>query len=159
MGSESIIIAYSVLGFLSLYLFKTLLQTEATKSSARLNSVENGVSIDKKVDPLTFGLELLCIGLFLFSIIGLGKGVLETYDYCSILPTNSTLSGSLTQYDYERVCFTNTNSEAVTFYELGYVIMYIFIVFFVIGAVWNIVLFLKTNVVPSINRLFFKRRK
>lgn len=157
MGSESIIIAYSVLGFLSLYLFKTLLQTEATKTANR--NLDNEKSIENKVDPLTFGLELLCIGLFLFSIIGLGKGVIETYDYCSILPTNSTLSGSLTQYDYERVCFTNNNSEAVTFYELGYVIMYIFIIFFIIGAVWNLILFLKTNVMPSVNRLFFKRRK
>lgn len=157
MGSESVIIAYSVLGFLSLYLFKTLLQTEATKTANR--NLDTDRSIENKVDPLTFGLELLCIGLFLFSIIGLGKGVIETYDYCSILPTNSTLAGSLTQYDYERVCFTNTNTEAVTFYELGYVIMYIFIIFFIIGAVWNIILFLKTNVVPSINRLFFKRRK
>lgn len=153
MGSEWIIVSYGIVGFLSLYLFKTLLQTEAARKGSG-----DSQSIDKKVDPITLGLELLCIGLFLFSLIGMSKGVLESYDYCSIIQQNSTTLGNFTSYEYNRVCFTNNNSEANLLYEMSYMVMYIVSALFFIGFIWNIFLFIRTDVWPRISRGFKKNR-
>ena len=87
MGSEVIIIGYSVLAFLSIYAFKAISGDERNIVVNASNPIEGSKSLEKIFDPITFAFKLIFLATFFISILGIGKGVYESYDYC-YLTTN-----------------------------------------------------------------------
>jgi hypothetical protein len=157
MGSEMVVWGYGILGFLCLIAFLALFRKGQEQRNQE--DVNKHVSLEKKIDPFTFLLQLLFLAGFVFSMIGMAKGVVESYDYCEILAENMTEVGNLTTVDYSRVCFTNAYEEDENLFELSYFILYLLSGLFIIGAVWQLFLFIKDQVWYQIKNKFFGRRK
>lgn len=173
MGSEWIIVGYLGFAFLSLYFFK-ILQGNRTNNAGGVNSQQ---SLEQKTDPFTFALQLLCIGMYLFSIIGMAKGVIESYDNCEVV-INSTfthfnyvnettggnpiesseniLHNQTTTNYYDRVCFDNAYNEDMNLYNLSYWNLSITVGIVIVAMVWLLLLFLKTNFFDRIKGGFRK---
>jgi hypothetical protein len=143
MGSEWIIIGYGILGFGSLLMFK-LLQKDRSESPGSLKSLED------RFDPFVFAIQLLCISIYVFSMMGMSKGVVESYNYCQILQTNSTVSGSLATYNYDYVCFDNEYNEDENIFKLSYWNMIILLGIVFAAMIWFLMLFIKKNVLDRL---------
>lgn len=144
MGSEWLIVGYAVLGFMALYFYNSLKNNESVQDN-----------IKREVDPITFGLQLFCVAVFVLSIIGMGKGIIESYDYCSIQISNSTTAASnVTFFEYSYICFDNPNNQDEMFYKFGFTILYVIAGLFMMGFLYQIFVYVKTVVLPGIkNRL------
>ena len=136
MGSETVLIGASVVAALSIYIFFKLLEASKQKTS------DDGLVDDaqKRNDPLTTIFALVWFGVFLFSIFLVSKASLDGFNYCSTMPVNSTVFGSLTNYDYERVCFENTNNTGNGFFKLTNFTLIACSIFLLIAMLWNIFL-------------------
>lgn len=154
VGSEWAIIGYSVIGFLFLFLFRTYMNRVDKTPDPNTDQ-----SLEKKMDPFTIGVQILCLAVLIFCTIGIGKGVIETYDYCSLVVDNTTVSGAVTTFNYDHVCIENDNGSDESIYDMSYMIMYTFIALFIIGIVWQMFLFIKDQILPGIKNFFVKRRR
>lgn len=67
--------------------------------------------------------QILILSFVFVIIVLLGKTGLDYKDNCSWLVTNSTVSGSITSYQYGYQCSTNTSNSANIFYEVTVWIM------------------------------------
>lgn len=61
--------------------------------------------------------QVLGIVFFLGLVILIGKVPLDDKDFCYLTVANSTQTGSMTSYQYDRVCFTNPNNSPLIFYK------------------------------------------
>lgn len=145
MGSEWLIIGYAVLGFMSLYFYNSL---------KKQNDDTIQENIKKEVDPITFGLQLFCIAIFIFSIIGMGKGIIESYDYCEVQVSNATVTGDVTSFEYERTCFENPNTQDEMFYKLSFTTLYVIGGLFILGFIWQLFVYVRDIILPGLkNRM------
>lgn len=131
MGSLIILVASAIFAFLSLYIFFNL----GKKDQAGMNVKDETDRVDKAF--LMF-FRLLSFAVFLFCIFLMAKAGLDEYNYCSVMPVNATLNGSVTSYDYERVCFDNDTSTGLGFYELVNWYLRIVVVFFGLLIFWGL---------------------
>lgn len=164
-GSEVLIASYLGLAFLSLYAYSVISQNDSKQSSQKASQagadadlIASRESIAEQVDPITFGLKLLFIATFVISIIGLGKGVIESYDPCYLTVANSTLSGNTTSYEYAHTCFENINTEDVSFYKLVFFVAEIVGFLLLIGMIWQLFLFIKNVVWKKVKGMFVRRK-
>jgi nucleoside permease NupC len=80
------------------------------------------------LDPEHWLLRLFGALFFIILLILLGKSVLDEQDYCSTVIVNSTTDYTTdkTNYEYERICTTNTKNTTTIFFKT----ILFFIVFF-----------------------------
>jgi len=152
MGSEWIVIGYAVMGFLSSLMFIAL-----NRSERKDNVDEN---LEQQIDPVSIGLKILFIAIFIFSMTGMSKGVIESYDFCDMVVANETLNPStnITSYQYTYYCEDNPFNEDDNLYNLSYLIMRITIILFIIAFVWYIFLFLKKQLDITILKKYRRRK-
>ena len=65
--------------------------------------------------------NILKVLMFIFAILLMfiiSKVSYESMDFCEILPVNATMSGVTAHYDYERVCFENTDKSGLAGFKL-----------------------------------------
>lgn len=67
----------------------------------------------------------LLLGFIFFSMLFIPKILLDDSEHCIIKPVNATVTGSLTEYDYDRVCFENENTTHTTFFRFVFSIIFI----------------------------------
>lgn len=156
MGSEWVIVGYGILGFLSLYLFSVLLKA-GQQREAQPDDPNKLKSIEKKIDPINIGMQILFMGVFVFCMIGMAKGVIESYDNCGYVLSNQTVSGSTTSYAFTYSCSDNSYTEDENLYEMSYLILYVMIGLLIVGFIWNLFLFIKGVLLPKIKGGFKKR--
>jgi len=155
MGSEWLITGYAVLGFLSLYFFKIFY--DKGRGDGRADSTR---SLEDRFDPFIFAIQLLCVSIFIFSMLGMSKGVIESYDYCEVVLNttfviNETEHGGeqhihTTGHTYINRCFENSNREDENLYKLTYWFMRIIIIIVIIAMIWFLMLFIKKNVLDRL---------
>lgn len=164
VGSEIVVLGYAVIAFLSLYFFNSLSQgSPSTRvTTPRGDDVDPLDSrrdfTETEIDPMTFAFKFLCVAVFFISLIGMGNAVMESYDYCNVLPVNQTTVGNLTTLDYSHTCFDNTNSEGLNFYKFVFFIAQIAGLILLIAMIWQLFLFVKRKLWDRI-RGFFKGRR
>lgn len=59
------------------------------------------------------------LGMIFLSALFIPKLLLDDSDFCSVKPVNATVTGSLTEYDYDHVCFDNPNNTNSTFFRFA----------------------------------------
>lgn len=70
-----------------------------------------------KLDDQHSGLKLLNVGFAIILLVLIAKTTLDYDDNCDFVVANETVTGNLTQYDYDYLCDTNDNTTSLTFYE------------------------------------------
>lgn len=64
-----------------------------------------------------FALQILFLGFIMGGLVLVGKATLDYKDNCAWLVSNSTTSGTTTNYNYTYECSENTNNTSTTFYK------------------------------------------
>jgi len=141
MGSQAVLIGASILGALSIYIFFKLLESGKQNTSSNDGLI---VEAERKNDPLTTIFALVWFGVFLFSMFLVSKAAFDDFNYCSVMPVNATITGSLTNYDYERICFENTNNTGNGFLKLTNFLLIACSIFLLIAMFWNVFLYIKS---------------
>lgn len=98
---------------------------------------------------------------FVFSILIMyliANHLLGNLDYCSIELRNITKSvgGNFTQYEYDRVCFTNTETTGITTFKLLTYFLRILLYYIFVFIVYWIFDFFGINLFEKIQELFNK---
>lgn len=82
-----------------------------------------------KSNPASIFIRGLCLMVILLSVYTAARVSLDESDYCETVPANATTSGSTVSYEYERVCFENTNATHENFFKMSLTIIIGFIVY------------------------------
>ena len=141
MGSQAVLIGASILGTLSIYIFFKLLESGKQNSTSSDGLVADA---QRKNDPLTTIFALVWFGVFLFSMFLVSKAAFDDFNYCSVMTVNATINGSLTVYNYERLCFENINNTGNGFIKLTNFLLIACSIFLLIAMIWNIFLYIKS---------------
>lgn len=80
-----------------------------------------------------YAILIILIGFLLGILLLLSKSAVDYEDNCGWLVTNSTTSGSSTNYSYDYVCEENPNTTANTFYNLTLWVVRLVIAYVIIG--------------------------
>jgi predicted neutral ceramidase superfamily lipid hydrolase len=93
-------------------------------------------------DVFSTGFLVIAFALFLFSTFLIGKSAIDNQDYCSILPSNTTVVGDTTLIEYTRECFVNESETATGLFTLStylIIISSIFLLLLMIWAAWQMI--------------------
>jgi len=92
-------------------------------------------------------LRIILFSITAICLLLIPKAVLDDNDYCSVIVSNATVSGSTTSYEYDRFCEENANDTSSIFWKLAnwfiiiwasYVgIYYFYWVFRGLNNLWN----------------------
>lgn len=98
--------------------------------------------LDDKHTPLKVLFLFFTIYLFLL----IAKDVYDNKDFCEVIVQNKTVSGSVTSYEYNRVCFENEKNTPSVFYnmvnnilKISYVYLFLFTSYIVLIYVGKVV--------------------
>lgn len=72
------------------------------------------------------------LGLIFLTMLFIPKVLLDDSDFCQTKPVNATVTGSLTEYQYDYVCTTNENNTATTFFRFALIIVTISIFYWMV---------------------------
>lgn len=73
--------------------------------------------LDRKSEN-QYAFKVILFAFILGIILLLGKTSVDYSNHCELLLANATVAGSITTYDYGYFCIENTNTTALTFYEI-----------------------------------------
>ena len=89
-----------------------------------------------------FVLQLIMLVFLLSGVVLLGKATLDSQNHCDWLETNSTISASVSHYEYAWTCEENTANTANTFYYIVMGWVSIVFLYLVTYFVYSVLVFL-----------------
>lgn len=69
---------------------------------------------DPVLDIIYKGLSIIIVLVCLFLV---AKATYDVKDHCELVPVNQTVTGNLTQLDYQYVCVANNNTTSSVFFQ------------------------------------------